>query len=226
MKKLLILALSMVVISCSNDNEITQEKQEATIVDNNIKSFSKPVGFVYNQEYADQLFSEYVKSPVYLALKNERKSLVSKITRVEDLEYLKGIETEGEMISWLSSNITFTSFLNLSEAIEQWNYIGELKRIEVQHFPEVYDFISNAPEALVVGNLKKWLGNNHIKGDNLTCEEKLDSCETSAWSDYYRAVDKALKGDNALDTLRMADDSFDFKIGYCASLYSDCIGAY
>jgi len=225
MKKILILVLSIGVISCSTDNEITQEKQETVIV-NSLNNFSKPVDLVYNQEYADQLFSEYVKSPVYLVLKNERKNFVSKTARVEDLEYLKEIENEEEMFSWLSSNISFTGFLSLSEAIEQWNRIGELKMVEVRYFPQIYDFISNAPEELVVGNLEKWLGNNHIKGNNLTCEEKLASCETSAWSDYYRAVDKALKGENALDTLRMADESFDFKIGYCVSLYSDCIGAY
>ena|SRR5690606_20318282 len=118
MKKILILVLSIGVISCSTDNEITQEKQETVIV-NSLNNFSKPVDLVYNQEYADQLFSEYVKSPVYLVLKNERKNFVSKTARVEDLEYLKEIENEEEMFSWLSSNISFTGFLSLSEAIEQ-----------------------------------------------------------------------------------------------------------
>lgn len=212
-----ILAISIALISCSNEDEIAQSEEVISVSN----MAARPS--VYTEVYADSIFAEYVNSSVFLVLKTERKSFFSKIKRIEDLEYLETIENDDQFLSWITSNIAYTDFSSIAEAINQRVYIGELKRTEVQSFPIIYDFITNASEELVVGTLKKWMGNNNVKVDNLTCEDKLKSCEDSAWSNYYAAINKSFRNEDVFDSLRMADENFEWRMRVCASYYTNCI---
>lgn len=214
------LAISIALISCSNDNEIIQDKE--VINNSNVAARES----LFNEVYADSIFSEYVNSSIFKSLKTERKNFVSKVNRVEDFDFLITIETEDQFLSWITSNIVYTDFSSIAEAINQRKFIGELKRTEVQHFPQIYDFIANAPEELVVGTLKKWIGDDRIIGLNGTCEDKLTSCENNAWTDYYFATYRALQpgNNNPFHTLEKADEDFEWNMRRCAYSYTDCVG--
>ena len=213
------LAISIALISCSNDNEIIQDKE----VVSSSNTAARPS---YTQVYVDSIFSEYVNSSIFKSLITERENFVSKVNRIEDFEFLITIESEDQFLLWITSNIAYTNFLSIEDAVSQRKYISELKRTEVQYFPQVYDFIINAPEELVIDTLKEWIGNDRVIGLNNSCEDKLTSCENNAWVDYYLAVNKALQpnNNNPFYSLDKADEDFEWNMRRCAYSYTDCIG--
>lgn len=220
MKKIFsILAISIALISCSNEDGIIQGEEVISVSN----MTARPS--VYTEVYADSIFAEYVNSSVFLVLKTERKSFFPKIKRIEDLEYLETIENDDQFLSWITSNIAYTDFSSIAEAINQRVYIGELKRTEVQNSPLIYDFIVNAPKDLVLIKLEKWLGDNHTPTSMVSCEDQLNSCESSVWGQYIKDVNNAygMIGNDLHYDLNMADERFERGILRCANYYIDCV---
>lgn len=222
MKKIAIIFLStFLMFSCSNDSTENGYEQEL-----NNTTYSKGALFVYDEAYADSIFSNYVQSGIYLNLKVESDNYFSKF---HDLSFFENINTGEEVFIWVSGNIDLTDFVNVDEAQAGWNHIGSLRGIALQAFPEIYEFILEAPQELVVESLDKWLGEPRQVTGNDNCDEELKRCEDFAWNSYRHSMlehlgDAMAGNENAIVSLSLAEGHFLWQIQNCAYRFEDCIG--
>jgi len=215
MEIITLVLLLLCIVSCTNENVIDVENYNAKV--NSQKK-------TFDPKYIDQVFSEYVKSFEYQNLKVNKDKYYSNF---KNISFFLTIKSEKELKEWFRMNISETSFVNIEEALFETNNLIELKRLEVEKFPDVYEFIAYAPADIVDFTLERWLGNGRFVNTDYSCDEKLVMCENRAWGSYRRSIgltlkDYGLSSDDALFEMQMTDNRFESDIRSCALSYELC----
>src|SRR5690606_27778889 len=148
MKKALLLCSVIFMFACSNENEVTTPENSTS---ENATTASKPTPTIENA--TDEMFFAYVNSESYILLQNKISNFNLKL----NLPYIIEFEDSSEMLIWVEANLDLTMFVNLEEATNKWSEIVSLQSLEPAQFPEIYDFMTTAPEELAVEMYNKWL---------------------------------------------------------------------
>lgn len=119
--------LTVGLYSC-NDEE-TNHLQQEDVKTENSAVVSRPLPPIENA--IDTMFYEYVTSPIFI----EVRTLLTEFN--EDLNYNghpDDIDTDDELFSWISENLSITGFSSVPEAQARWNHIGVLELLNGEPF--------------------------------------------------------------------------------------------
>lgn len=212
MKKILLLCSIALMFACSNENETlvneTSNVQSTTA--------SRPLPPV--EDATDEMFRDYVTSDIYL----EVQGLISDFNN--DLNTDIDFSSTDEMFSWISANLSTTSFTSISEATSRWNNYRSKLLIERSTFAPVYQFIADAPEEIVITKIAIWMGQSPVTSTAKSCEEKLTACSQTAANNYYHVAKYAiLDNDGNNQTMDNARSKYERDSRLCSDSYTACI---
>lgn len=221
MKKHLLLFITVFLFSCSDHEENSIKNTEKENISKKASRYLPPV-----ETAIDTMFFEYVNSDIFIEVNNLILEFNDDLNQGEKITELN---TEEELLTWISNNIHLTKFNNVEEAVNRWIHIKDRKNIEFQKFKHVYQYIVSAPQSEVAGSLNKWLvttPNVTVKGE---CEDLLLNCTLSASYDYMvtTAFAMSLQGGNNVRkaAITVADRSFQIRIETCGHTYNNCINS-
>lgn len=219
MKKLLLVLSATFLFSCSNESNLNNP--ENIPLENNPVTAARILPPVENP--TDAMFHEYVTSAIF----TETSQLITDFSNDMNVNFAEvNINTEAEILSWISGNIAQTEFSGVSEAYSRWNHIKERKLIELQQFPHIFEFIKTAPENQAIAIIDKWLIEASAGPVILpTCDEKLNKCSKEASAKYYYSIQYLdmtdMEGAKA-ESIASAKRENDMK--GCRDSYKKCMG--
>jgi len=219
MKKFIIAAvLCSFFISCSESNELPSSDNQK---ENNINS--KTIN--YDSDYYDTLLRNYVNSSEY----KEWKSAVFNFNQKLNITLNSNIDltSEESVLEYIKNNIKNTNFDSFETVKVEWNNIKELNLRKRIKFTEVDDFITKAPERVVIDKLDRWVGGNHFSNNVLSdCESDLIGCETDAFITFMKDQRRALQITDDPYSYNQEMNSVEFRfelsLSICAGNFADC----
>src|SRR5690554_4328098 len=167
--------------SCS-DEEANHLHQEDVKTENSVV-VSKPLPPIENE--IDEMFYGYVTSPIFIEL----RGMI--IGFNEDLNYnghLEDIDTDDELFSWISENLSITGFSSVSEAQARWNHIGVLVDVEYASFPSVYEYYRVTPVSEVSITIDKWFPIDNSISLTATCYDVYKGCRKEASDNFAQSA--------------------------------------
>lgn len=200
------------MFACSNENETTVNETSNV----QTTTASRPLPPV--QDATDEMFRQYVTSPIYL----EVTSLFASFN--DDLNTDIDFSTSDEMLSWISANLSSTNFTSASEASSRWNHIRTKLNAERSAFTPIYEFIADAPEEIVISKIAIWMGQSPLTSTAKSCEEKLTGCSQTAANTYYHVASYAMSdNDGNNQTMDNARAKFERDSKRCSDNYTTCV---
>ncbi len=149
MKKILLLCILSLGLSCSNADSDTQINEKNSSTTNNQAKGAPSI-----EDDIDQLFYNFVNSYEYL----ESKKLVLNFNNKFNVSISESDFTNAEeMISWIENNIDKTSFSSLNEAKLEWNSIVSLTEQKIVNHPQLFEFIKITDAKITKSILKSGL---------------------------------------------------------------------
>ncbi|GEM_PF-5464394 len=187
MNKYLIVISFLMMVSCSNDNNLSEPEILTTVTTGNSNRSKSP-------DETDAMFAAYVRSAIY----RETKELIHQFTT--DLNGL-AVPADADMVEWISKHIHYTNFRDNEEAKKKWMQVIDSQERELSEFAEIYKYINAAELVDSKFYIEKWITQPLKKDTNLNCEDKLKSCMDKATENYIRTVAYAIttKGLNGAD---------------------------
>ncbi|WLD23155.1 membrane lipoprotein lipid attachment site-containing protein [Flavobacterium dauae] len=224
MKKIIItLGLILTLSSCNQDNNLNEVYGDSQQIENeNLKTVSK-VNSIDNE--IDQMFYEYINSREYINYENAIVTFYKKL----NINYLNDSNfSNTEIITWISQNISTTSFTNLNSAKLEFNNLVNLKNIELSKFENVEKFFKYSDYQTVKFYYDKWLHFENTTSNDNPCVTDFEDCNDRADSRYLQDSFDAFRAgadtSTKNTTLAQARLQYRYNLGYCQSVFDDCIG--
>lgn len=218
MKKILLACSVVLMFACSNENDVETTPMENT-TENTIKTVSS-----VNVDF-DIIFNDYVNSNSFLQLNQKVKQFSGLLKYTGDLTL---IDTEVELFSWISANLSNTDFVSVGDAEARWQEIEDLQEAD---FVQNSIFYQSIP-ANRVRLAELWLDFNlNISGNNEPCKDDLLECNEGAASNYADSMSSALQdledglvdSEKANNTMKEARVIYDVALTCCKDDYEKCL---
>jgi hypothetical protein len=164
MKKIILTVLTFIVLtSCSTDSNF-EENTDTTIP----KSSARVLDM-------ETLYNEMIISQSYLTLTSKAESFVQKMNYQGDGT---DIERDGEILVWISANLSSTSFINYQDAVSQYESVAvSAKAVTIEH-ESFFNLFSGAD-----------LDNPHTFIPWSSDEFSIDSCKKNCQKLYNKRMD-------------------------------------
>lgn len=221
MKKILtVVALSLLLFSCSNESEVAKE------VSINKSTFAKE-----GDADLDKLYDNMIKSEAYVVYESLQKDFLNKVNFTGDVS---DVDTNEKLLDWINDNLSQTSFKNIEEAKGQ---SGDLKLA----FYKVYQaneklFIGSATSVDPKKDLTRFVpirfpdDSITANGDPCGCGAAFTAAMTQSQNDFKLqiggAIGKlligAITGPKASDMIEHALGVFQLSAGIHGREYLDC----
>jgi len=217
MKKILLLCILSLGLSCSNADSDTQINEKNSSTTNNQAKGAHSI-----EDDIDQLFYNFVNSYEYL----ESKKLVLNFNNKFNVSISESDFTNAEeMISWIENNIDKTSFSSLNEAKLEWNSIVSLTEQKIVNHPQLFEFIKITDAKITKKYFEKWIVISPITFND-DCDRERKDCEGRVLSNYLTDCLQAgfYTGSARAMVMAYADLSFDRGMAACGSSYRSCMG--
>ena len=170
----------------------------------------------------DTMFYNFTNSSIY----SEVNLLMS--LYIEDMNYVSDDDnwflSEVELYEWVSVNLSQTNFNSLEEAQNKWSFIVNQHSVMVEQFPEIYDFLGNESEEIVLPLIKKWLLTVNTNGEGeQNCDKNFEYCTSKVAEDYSNAEKSIHNGVNSADIRPYNDMKYKNGMDKCRRDYKACI---
>lgn len=224
MKKIIILlGIILTLSSCNEDNNLNDFSSDSEQTGNeNLKTASK-VNSIDNE--IDVMFYEYINSREYINYENAVVTFYKKL----NINYLNDDNfSNTEIIAWIGQNISTTSFTNLNSAKLEFDNLVNLKNIELSKFKNVENFFKHSDYHALKFYYDKWLRFGNTTSNDNPCLTDFEDCNDRADLRYFQdSADGFRSGANTSTqntTLAQARLRYRYNLGYCQSVFDDCIG--
>lgn len=210
------LLFSLFFVSCQQEE--SNEIIAPAISSHSISSFSLPE----IEDEIDLMLYHYVTSTIYL----ERESLSKQFHN--DLNFdgtLDEINTSEKLLDWIGQNIHKTNFFDIVDANSRWDNLAVQRGIEMEQFPEIFEFFSNSSEIEFSEYFNKWFPHQYSSSGSTDCEKNLKSCNDKATKTYKANVEWALshEGSDRQKEMNCADEQHLNDTNGCKNAFDICM---
>jgi hypothetical protein len=221
MKKILtVVALSLLLFSCSNESEVAKE------VSINKSTFAKE-----GDADLDKLYDNMVKSEAYINYESLQKDFIAKVNFKGNVSE---VDTNEKLLTWISDNLSQTSFVNIEEAEGQSENL-KLAFYKVYVENEIFFkgiINSNDTKSLLIHylHLPTLPGDQVVFGDPCECKADFDFAINQAKNAYTLTIStakskylaKTLSGAGLSKAISDAYNVFSISCTTAADTYRDC----
>ncbi len=217
MKKIVLLCSVVFAFACSNENETLRNGN--SVIENSTFT-ERPLPPIENE--IDEMFYQYVTSDIFL----EVQELMTAFNN--DLNFegsTDQIDTSAKLFLWITNNLERTNFSSIEDAENRWDHLAVRRGIEMELFPEVYQFFIDSSTEEFTEVISKWLPNQTIPTGS-GCEDNFKSCNDKASADYKANMEWALtnEGSEKQKEINCADDKHTEDTKACKRAFDACNG--
>ncbi|MFP5436464.1 MAG: hypothetical protein ACLGH8_01610 [Bacteroidia bacterium] len=208
MKKILtVVALSLLLFSCSKEEGVVENQNALTSIT------AKPSGNVK----IDDLYQKMLDSKEYIKADSARKIFAKK---VKFKGSVTDIDTTTELLAWIGSNLSSTEFKSLAEAENELNNVHALSQVSYNANLGLYQLIGQQPNP---GQVWSNLTSSSTSFDPDACGCLQQFVNNLTLSQQYYSEELNDWYNNGVGTRQAAEDCHELMVMQDAAVYGDCL---